>query len=225
MAPYRRSGPRFSARVLLAEAFGWTDDSHPYISLSDGGHFEDLGLYEMVRRRCRFILVCDAGADPQYGFKDLGNAIRKIRIDFGIPIVFTDRVYILPKQASGQAASDQARYCAVAEIRYGAVDASGVTGTLIYVKPSICEMPPPPTPFDVSNYARFSRDFPHESTADQWFNETQFESYRALGEDAVTAIALTKPCPSIEELVHRVKDIYLPRTEQSGEARTLDPPG
>ncbi len=221
MAPYRRSGPRFSARVLLAEAFGWTDDRHPYISLSDGGHFEDLGLYEMVRRRCRTIVVCDAGADPAYGFKDLGNAIRKIRIDFGVPIVFTDRVYILPKQASGQAASDQARYCAVAEIRYGEVDAGAVMGTLIYVKPSICEQPPPPTPFDVSNYARFSRDFPHESTADQWFDETQFESYRALGEDAVTAIGLAKPCPSLEELVHRVKDVYLPRTERAGEGQAV----
>jgi hypothetical protein len=175
----------------------------------------------MVRRRCRNILVCDAGADPTYGFHDLGNAIRKIRIDLGIPIVFTDRVYILPKQPSGQAASHQARYCAVAEIRYGEVDATGTTGTLIYIKPSITELPPPPTPFDVSNYARFSRDFPHESTADQWFDETQFESYRALGEDAVTAIALAKPCASLDELVRRVKQDYLPRSAQAGEARTV----
>jgi hypothetical protein len=222
-APYKRSGPRFSARVLLAEAFGWTDDSGPYVSLSDGGHFEDLGLYEMVRRRCRIILVCDAGADPGYGFKDLGNAIRKVRIDFGIPIVFTKRLYILPKLASGQAASGQARYCAVAEIRYSAVDKIGALGTLIYIKPSICEQPEPPTPFDVANYARFSRDFPHETTADQWFTETQFESYRALGEDAVTAIAMTKErsCDSLQELVRRVTEEYLPQSETKGEARRV----
>jgi hypothetical protein len=219
-APYKRSGPRFSAIQLLAEAFGWTDERHPYVSLSDGGHFEDLGLYEMVRRRCRYILVCDAGADPGYGFKDLGNAIRKIRIDFGIPIVFEDRVYILPKQSSGQAASDEARYCAVADILYGAVDDGGVNGTLIYIKPSIVQQPSPATPFDVTNYARFSRDFPHETTADQWFTETQFESYRALGEDAVSAIALRRPCASFAELLPRVKK-YLERTVKSGEARQV----
>ncbi len=220
-APYKRSGPRFSAVQLLAEAFGWTDERHPYVSLSDGGHFEDLGLYEMVRRRCHYILVCDAGADPGYGFKDLGNAIRKIRIDFGIPIVFEDRVYILPKQSSGQAASDEARYCAVADILYDQVDEGGVNGTLIYIKPSIVQQPSPATPFDVTNYARFSRDFPHETTADQWFSETQFESYRALGEDAVCAIALRRPCASFAELLPRVKR-YLERTAASGEARKVD---
>jgi hypothetical protein len=220
-ARYQRSGPRFSAIPLLAEAFGWTDDNHPYVSLSDGGHFEDLGLYEMVRRRCHIILACDAGADPGFGFKDLGNAIRKIRIDFGIPIVFTDRVYILPKdKQSGGAASDKARYCAVAEIRYGDVDKNGATGTLIYIKPSICEQLRP-TPFDVANYARFSRDFPHESTGNQWFSETQFESYRGLGEDAVSAIALYERCESLGELVRRVQEKYLPKSEAAGEAQKV----
>jgi hypothetical protein len=219
-AAYKRSGPRFSAVQLLAEAFGWTDERHPYVSLSDGGHFEDLGLYEMVRRRCHYILVCDAGADPGYGFKDLGNAIRKIRIDFGIPIVFEDRVYILPKQSSGQAASDEARYCAVADILYDQLDEGGVNGKLIYIKPSIVQQPSPATPFDVTNYARFSRDFPHETTANQWFTETQFESYRALGEDAVSAIALRRPCTSFAELLPRVKR-YLERTAKSGEARQV----
>jgi hypothetical protein len=217
---YMRNGPRFSAIQLLAEAFGWTDENHPYVSLSDGGHFEDLGLYEMVRRRCRFILACDAGADPGYGFKDLGNAIRKIRIDFGIPIVFTDRVYILPKKGSGEAASKEARYCAVAEIRYGEVDANARPGTLIYIKPSICEQLRP-TPFDVANYARFSRDFPHETTADQWFTETQFESYRELGEDAVSALGLYQPCASLQELVRRVEEEYLPQSVEEGEARQV----
>ncbi|HVR09377.1 MAG TPA: patatin-like phospholipase family protein [Thermoanaerobaculia bacterium] len=219
-APYKRSGPRCSAIQLLAEAFGWTDENHPYVSLSDGGHFEDLGLYEMVRRRCRFILACDAGADPQYGFKDLGNAIRKIRIDFGISIVFTDRVYILPKKGSGEAASKEARYCAVAEIRYGDVDQDAKPGTLIYVKPSICEQLRP-TPFDVANYARFSPDFPHESTADQWFSETQFESYRGLGEDAVSAMALYRPCASLQELIRRVEADYLPKSKREDEARQV----
>jgi hypothetical protein len=219
-ATYKRNGPRFSALVLLAEAFGWTDSTHPYISVSDGGHFEDLGLYEMVRRRCRFILVSDAGADPDYGFKDLGNAIRKIRIDFGIPIVFTDRVYIFPKKD----ASDEGRYCAVAEIQYRAVDgAEARHGTLIYIKPSICRLPSP-TPFDVANYARFSRDFPHETTADQWFSETQFESYRALGEDAIRAMA-GGSCASLDDFAKYVTATYLPKTKAKGQATDVTPAG
>ena len=52
--------------------------------LSDGGHFENLGLYEMVRRRCRFIVLSDAGCDPGITFEDLGNAVRKISIDLNL---------------------------------------------------------------------------------------------------------------------------------------------
>ena len=70
----------------LNEAFGNTTDEFGDVNLSDGGHFENLGLYEMVLRRCHRIVVIDAGRDTDYVFEDLGNAIRKIRIDFGIPI-------------------------------------------------------------------------------------------------------------------------------------------
>ncbi len=68
---------------FLYEIFGLTNDTRPFVYLSDGGHFENLGLYEMVRRRCRFIVVSDAGCDPDFVFEDLGNAVRKIAIDLG----------------------------------------------------------------------------------------------------------------------------------------------
>ena len=85
---YQTDGPKFAAKSLLAEIFGLTTDDRPYVYLSDGGHFEDLGLYEMVRRRCRFIVVVDAGEDADFAFGDLGNAVRKIYIDLGIRIQF-----------------------------------------------------------------------------------------------------------------------------------------
>jgi len=185
-ATYTRSGPRSSALVLLSEALGHTDSEHPYVSLSDGGHFENLGIYEMVRRRCRHVVVCDAGGDPSYAFNDLGNAIRKIRIDFGIPIEFEERILIRPKSDTGKP-EDDARYCAIGTIRYSAVDGAGAEdGTLIYVKPAVYGTPY--EPYDVYNYARSSADFPHESTADQWFSESQFESYRILGEAVIRAM-------------------------------------
>jgi hypothetical protein len=87
---YDRPGPRWAVGALVAELFGMTTARGGYINLSDGGHFENLALYEVVLRRCRFVLVCDAGQDPKTGFSDLGIAIRKIRIDFGVPIEFQE---------------------------------------------------------------------------------------------------------------------------------------
>ena len=79
-----KATPLFGLAYLLKELFALTDDRSGFVNLSDGFHFENLGLYELVRRRCKFIVVGDAGADPQHSFDDLGNAIRKCRTDFGI---------------------------------------------------------------------------------------------------------------------------------------------
>ena len=197
-----RSGPRFSSRVIFGEALGFTDSSHPYVNLSDGGHFENLGLYEMVRRRCRFIVVCDGGGDPACAFNDLGNAIRKVRIDLGIPIDFDQRIHIYPKPATGKEPRPDARYGAVGTIRYSQVDGAGVPdGTLIYVKPSICGT----EPYDVTNYATSSPTFPHESTADQWFDETQFESYRALGKAEILKMAGPGPVPDLADFLKKME--------------------
>jgi hypothetical protein len=70
-----REGPRFSFVPILNELFGVTTDQGRYVYLSDGGHFENLGMYEMVRRRCRYIVVSDAGCDPDFQLGDLGNAV------------------------------------------------------------------------------------------------------------------------------------------------------
>ena len=93
-----RNGPKWALMPLLNEALGNTDDSYKWIELSDGGHFENLGLYEMVLRRCRHIIVVDADADSEFQFEDLGNAIRKIEIDLGVPITFPDFPAGLPMQ-------------------------------------------------------------------------------------------------------------------------------
>jgi hypothetical protein len=71
--------------------------------LSDGGHFDNLGVYEMVRRRCRFVVLSDAGCDPDCTFLDLGNAIRKAFIDQGIRIEVKDlRIASGPSLGSGR---------------------------------------------------------------------------------------------------------------------------
>jgi hypothetical protein len=177
---YTRTGPRLALMPLFAELFGLTNNSRRYVNLSDGGHFENLGLYEVVLRRCRNVLVSDAGNDLSFAFEDLGNAIRKIRIDFGIPIDFEKKILIMPN-----ASKKPGMYCAIATIRYSAVG-EGADGTLIYIKPTLRGSMTPrqkdtEVPYDVYSYSKSSGDFPHETTLDQWFSESQFESYRELG--------------------------------------------
>ena len=78
---FHKSSPRGNLETLFWEMTGNTNDECPWIYLSDGGHFENLALYEMVLRRCRYIVVSDGGCDPSFNFDDLGNAIRKIRTE------------------------------------------------------------------------------------------------------------------------------------------------
>ena len=174
---FTNAAPHNSALHVLKEAFGLTDDDSPYVYLSDGGHFENLGLYEMVLRRCHRIVVSDAGCDPGGALEDLGNAIRKIRIDLGVPIEMDH--FDIHSRNSGTVG----KHCAVGWIRYDKVDGpSARRGLLIYIKPSLTG----DEPRDVFNYAQTSPEFPHEPTSDQWFSESQFESYRTLGLHAVT---------------------------------------
>ena len=156
--------------------------------LSDGGHFENLALYEIVARRCRYVIVSDAGCDAAYCFDDLANAIRRVRIDFGIPIEFPNGV----DMASGKSASNWA----VGTIRYTAIDPLAEDGILLYLKPALTGN----EPIDVVNYARSHPAFPQESTMNQWFDTAQFESYRMLGLHTVHSICLHRPTASVKDL-------------------------
>jgi hypothetical protein len=186
----RRASPKLGLSYLVNELSAGTDDKAAYVYLSDGGHFENMGIYELVKRRCGLIIVCDAEADDQYRFEGLGNAIRKCRIDLGIDIVL-DVSDIKPKKLG----KPSKKHYAVGKIHYENVDYPNEkpdekpdrpnvpTGTIIYFKASLTGN----EPADLKNYAKTHDTFPHESTVDQWFSESQFESYRVLGYHAVTS--------------------------------------
>jgi hypothetical protein len=185
---YTGAYPKSAVYPIIAEALGWTDDRNNYVYLSDGGHFENLGLYEMVLRRCRLIVVSDAGCDPDFGFNDLGNAVQKVRTDLGIPIDF-EPMHILPRRDKKGGA-----LCAIGTIRYSCIDevepdalgrsVSVPDGKIIYVKPVFYG----DEPRDIYRYAMTHETFPHQGTSDQWFDESQFESYRKLGSHLIDAI-------------------------------------
>ncbi|HJU06631.1 MAG TPA: patatin-like phospholipase family protein [Nitrospiraceae bacterium] len=184
---FSKASPQFSIVPMIYEALGLTNDDYKYVYLSDGGHFENLGLYEMVLRHCRFILAIDSGRDPEGAFDDLGNAIRKIRIDLGIPITLQKVRIYPPENKRKKTAVDIPKYCAIGTIKYSELDSANPEpdGVLIYIKPALCD---DDEPMDIFNYAQANPGFPHESTGDQWFSESQFESYRMLGSHIIQQI-------------------------------------
>ena len=186
---FHRAHPDTNLGPIVSEMVGRTNDSYEWVYLSDGGHFENLGLYEMVLRRNHYIVLSDAGADPDFAFEDLGNAIRKIRTDLGVPIDI-EEMFMFPRGADGL--MKEGRYVATATIRYTAVDGpEAKDGLLIYLKPGVYQ--DDYFPRDVFNYAQESKTFPHEPTSDQFFSESQFESYRALGRHTINEICCNYP--------------------------------
>jgi hypothetical protein len=170
----RLARPRNSHLAILRELIGSTTDTSQSLYLSDGGHFDNLGLYEMLRRKCTQIVVIDAGQDQDCAFFDLGNAIRKASID-QLATITMDHMAIYPRSLldlQNQIAAT-ARGIATGSILYP----DGGVGELVYIKPSYL----PAIPAEIRAYGASHPDFPHESTAEQWFTESQFESYRALG--------------------------------------------
>jgi len=153
--------------------FGLTNDRRGYVYLSDGGHFENMGMYELVRRRCTLIMVSDAEQDENLAFGGLANALRKCRSDFGVEIDI-DVSRIRKDPTTGYSS----QHCAVGTIHYPETPkGERVTGTLVYVKTSLTG----DEPTDVLEYRARQNSFPHQTTADQFFDESQFESYRRLG--------------------------------------------
>jgi hypothetical protein len=204
-----------------------------YWYLSDGGHFENLGLYELVRRRVPYMIATDAGADPDYDFDDFANLQRKLRIDFEAEVqLFTETHWeeaVAKLVASGPGSTQDwesyfkpiRQYLAAPGPNGGTFDELTPTwdtdqatviapakksaalfrivyrdgrrnSLLLYIKASVNG----DEPADVRQYDMENQDFPHQSTADQFFDEAQWESYRCLGEHIAGKLLKTGPLPA-----------------------------
>ncbi|MGF7181740.1 hypothetical protein [Tunturiibacter psychrotolerans] len=256
------SSPRFGLLRLVNELFGQSDDTTSYVYLTDGGHFDNMGLYELLRRRCRTIIVSDSEADPNLTFEGIGMAIRKARLDFGIEVTLDQTAPVPPERPAEQAVSNQTSssivspptqtghdhpgaaasvstdpptppaqalsqqkppeipyvltgrvlstdppgftatfahqqpqpiveglssfreypsnsiHCVYGTIRYPEDSDPSQFGHILYIKASLTGDEPP----DILNYRREHKKFPHDTTLNQFFTESQFESYRRLGE-------------------------------------------
>jgi GNAT superfamily N-acetyltransferase len=163
----------FPGRFFLFELLGRSRADAENVLLSDGNHFENFGLYELIRRHVRYIIVSDCGADPEVAFDDLANVLRRVREDFGVEIELD--ISALRHGDDGLAK----QHAVVGTIHYNGITGMD-KGTIIFFKPTMTGDEPP----DVLQYRTRNRAFPHESTGDQFYDEPQWESYRRLGEHA-----------------------------------------
>ena len=159
--------PRNHVRMLLSEFFGWADDTRPYVHLSDGGHFEGLGLYELVKRKCKVIIVSDASEDRRGCLDSLAKAIERCRLDFQVEIDLPIGD-LMPNE------SGVSRGFAFGTVSYGGED--GV-GSLMYLRSTIIAG----LPHDLMSRRVSDKPCPSHATSKQWFTESRFESYRELG--------------------------------------------
>jgi hypothetical protein len=181
---------------FVKELFGLLSEDSETIYLTDGGHIENLGLYELLRRRCKLIIAVDGEADPDMAFGSLITLERYARIDFGLRIDLpwaavrdvtrdasvevTESGGLPPRKAS------HGPHCALGTIYYprkatGEQNEEDSTGVLLYIKSSFTG----DENDYIVDYKRRNPTFPHETTLDQFFTEEQFEVYRALGFHAV----------------------------------------
>ena len=197
--------------LLFLEVFGLIDETSGNIYLTDGGNVENLGLYELLRRRCKVIIAIDAEADPGLDFPSLITLERYARIDLGVLInvpwgeirersLAVDKEYAEAAAGGAPVKRKNGPHCAVCEIVYSASKEDG--GLLFYFKSSLSG----DENDVVSDYKRKHPAFPHETTIDQFFGEHQLEAYRALG----------------FHIVHEILDENLPDKIRNNEKSTPD---
>lgn len=171
---WKNPEPWFGLAYLVSDLVGKSSIKSDYVSLSDGGHFDNMGLYELVRRRCALIILSDAEEDPLSLCEGLAMAVRRCRIDLGVEIE------IDTSPISNKNADTEMGRAHVVEgiIRY---PGASQVGRLIYIKTALTG----DEPTDIRQYKMQNPKFPQQPTSDQFFTEEQFESYRKLGYHSV----------------------------------------
>ena len=169
----------------IMELLGKSNLERLRVNLSDGGHIDNLGVFELLRRKCDLIVCIDAGEDKNYRFKDLTKIIQRAKIELGVEISF-------PKEENPEKVIKpkidgfSEKHFSIGKIQY-----RDKKGTFIYIKTSLTKKHSKERKklecinkhFTYFDYKAYHPDFPHESTVDQFFDCVQWEAYEKLGED------------------------------------------
>jgi hypothetical protein len=191
----RRPNHFWPGGAYAATSGGYTEKAR-WLEIADGGHFENLAIYELVRRRCGLIIVCDGGQDIASSYHDFVVTAQRIAQDFGVTVHFDMQVkkpggdeFVTSSPAQMIADSKLTDYPKGAEfaekgyfigrIDYGARGGKGwpESGILIYMKSTLIKS----LAIGAKGYRGAHHDFPNETTGDQFFDEEQFEAYREVG--------------------------------------------
>jgi hypothetical protein len=172
--PDTRSGtPGFMCLMKEMAGFGMAESSR-WLNLSDGGHIENMGVYELLRRRCKFIVCVDGEADRESTFHGQLTLVRHAQIDFGVRI--EPRLEEIRQDAKSRLSRSHFHLFRIHYPENSSGEQQAI-GLLLYLKLSLTgdesEL--------LKRYRTVSADFPHESTLDQFYDEEQFEVYRQLG--------------------------------------------
>jgi hypothetical protein len=197
------------AGYLYREILGINNKNARLVQVTDGGHYDNSGLVEALRRRCQLIVVIDGGGDPPPLPLGLADALRLAKYELGVDITLNETgLYSVESIAPGsgtQFAEDNALASINGRITRGAVvegtitypAAAGLrerTGKLIFVKAVVSQA----CPYWLLTYAASNQIFPHDPTSDQWFNEGQFAAYTELGRViAAEAVECLRHCTRI----------------------------
>ncbi len=168
-----------------------------YLELTDGGHFDNTGLYELIRRRVDTIYFSSAGADPDFTLDDIGSILVRIQVDFGVTIQFNDELEgLMPGTATDSGYGNRFKFSRMGfdkgTIHYPATATEPAKqGTLFIVRATLVA----DLPAQIYSYRAQHDEFPNQSTNDQFFDEAQIEVYRELGlkltDRMCTALSLT----------------------------------
>ena len=176
---WRKRSPLIAARPIWQDLTGSADAECPWVNLTDGGHFDNLGIYELARRRCRLIVVTDAGCDPKHRFRDLANAIRLCWTDLGVHIYMPSLDLVSFENEDDRTVRSHGCFGLI-EYADRERDDPERYGLILYLKASLTDRTLS-SYADIRQYAEVNRAYPHETTGDQFFDENQFEAYRHLG--------------------------------------------
>ncbi len=172
---------------LIKEMTNWfTDTRGTYLNVSDGGHIENLGIYELLRRRCRFIIAVEGGRDSDSTFAEIRRLQRYAEVDLGYEIEID-----LSDISPGETGYSKHHFT-LGTIKYSETE----TGFLLLFRLTMTG----DEKDHVADYKRRYANFPHQSTADQVFDETQYEAYRSLGETAATGLLEQVQMQNLEDI-------------------------
>jgi hypothetical protein len=161
-------------QYLVREMLGLNNLNAPFLYVTDGGHYENLGLVELLRRKCETIWCIDAAGDKVDTFSTLGGALQTAQAELHISVQIDPEKHMKPQAAqAGRPVQFVDKPFCVGKITYP----DQTTGILIHVKAGV----PTNAPLSVQSFARQHQNFPCDSTLDQLYDADRFDAYRELG--------------------------------------------